>query len=312
MQLRLKALVLTAAAVLMAACDWDDFGGFGNAQAYKEEFHQTHALKAGGRVALENFNGSIEIRGWDQDTVDISGTKYGSTPELRDSIKIEVSASPDTVRIRTVRPGERRGNCGARYVLRVPRKVELDSISSSNGSIRVEEIEGLARLRTSNGGINTANIHGTLDVTTSNGGVEVRDTEGPVSVRTSNGRVRAEGVRGAFDASTTNGSIQARLEKSDPHRPVRLETSNGSIDLRMEEAVQDVRATTTNGGITLRLPGSLSARVRARTSNSSISTEFDVRQEGANSKHRLEGAIGAGGPTLDLTTSNGGIKLLRL
>jgi DUF4097 and DUF4098 domain-containing protein YvlB len=94
---------------------------------------------------------------------------------------------------------------------------------------------------------------------------------------------------------------------------VKLETSNGSIEATLAELnSNDVRATTSNGSITLRLPSKAGARVQARTSRSAISTEFDVRTEGAVEKNRLDGLIGAGGPLLDLATSNGSIRLLRL
>jgi hypothetical protein len=63
----------------------------------------------------------------------------------------------------------------------------------------------------------------------------------------------------------------------------------------------------------VRMPSSAGAMVRAHTSNSSITSDFDVSvHSGMISKHRLEGKIGAGGPLLDLGTSNGGIKLLRM
>jgi hypothetical protein len=73
----------------------------------------------------------------------------------------------------------------------------------------------------------------------------------------------------------------------------------------------DVRVSTKNGGITLRLPESTNARVVARTSNSSITTDFEITAHGEISKNRLDGVIGAGGPLIDLSTSNGGIRLLR-
>ena len=256
----------------------------------------------------------MEIAGWEKDSVDISGTKYGASEALRDSIKIDIVATADTIRIRTVRPYDRRGNLGARYVIRVPRKTELDPITSSNGSMKVEGVEGVARLRTSNGSVRTVKLRGNLEVSTSNASIDVVDLDGPANVKTSNGRVSAEGVRGAFEATTSNGGIRAHLAKSEARRPVRLETSNGGIELTMDSANEnDVRASTSNGGITLRLPDTIGARVRAHTSNASISTEFDVRREGStSSRNHLEGTIGAGGPTLDLSTSNGSIRLLKL
>ena len=94
--------------------------------------------------------------------------------------------------------------------------------------------------------------------------------------------------------------------------PVRLESSNGHIDLTMD-AVREVKATTSNSSITVHMPSSANATLDAHTSNSSISCDFDVSVHGGMiSKHRLEGNIGKGGPLLDLGTSNGSIKFLKL
>jgi hypothetical protein len=59
------------------------------------------------------------------------------------------------------------------------------------------------------------------------------------------------------------------------------------------------------------MPEGTNARISARTSNSSIDTEFEVRAQGELSRNRLEGQIGSGGPLFDLTTSNGRIHLLK-
>jgi hypothetical protein len=50
----------------------------------------------------------------------------------------------------------------------------------------------------------------------------------------------------------------------------------------------------------------------AHASNSSISTEFEVATQGTLDKHHLEGKIGAGGPAIELSTSNGSIRLMKL
>jgi DUF4097 and DUF4098 domain-containing protein YvlB len=72
-----------------------------------------------------------------------------------------------------------------------------------------------------------------------------------------------------------------------------------------------VRVSTSNGGITVRLARAVNARLMARTSNASISSDFDVTERGASDKHRLEGTIGSGGPVLDLSTSNGSIRVVK-
>ena len=255
MQIRARLSFLIATAALLSSCDLDEIGSFGNSQAYQKDFHYSYASKPGGRLAIDNSNGSVEITGWDQDKVEIDGTQYGSTPELRDAIKIDVVASGDLVQIRTIRPSDRHGNMGARYIIKAPRKVNLDRIVTSNGSVKLDDIEGTVRVRTTNGSVRAARVRGNLEAQTSNGTVEARDLDGPATIRTTNGRVHADGVRGALQASTSNGSIYARMVKPEPHRAVRLETTNGGIELTMDSLEDnEVRASTTNGGITVKLP----------------------------------------------------------
>ena len=313
MQVRRDILLLAALAAVLSGCDLDEIASLGNAHAYEKDFHQHYPLKSGGRLSLESFNGSVEINGWDEDQVQIDGVQYGSTARLRDAIQIDVVASGDAVQIRTIHPVDSRGNMGVNYVIKAPRRVSLDRIATSNGAVKIDSLEGVLRVRTTNGSVHATRVRGELEVQTSNGAVEVRDLDGPATLRTTNGRVWADGIRGALQASTSNGGIQARMHQPEPHRPVKLSTSNGGIELTMD-SLQDneVRATTSNGGITVKLPSKIGARLRARTSQSAIHTDFEVVREVLDGKNRLEGVIGGGGPTLELTTSNGAIRLLKL
>jgi len=278
-------LILVALGAALTGCDIDS-------HAYEKEFHQYYPLKSGGRLSLENYNGSVEIRGWDQERVEIDGVQYGASVRLRDAIQTDVVANGDSVRIRTLRPMEFRGSTGVKYVLKVPRRVNLDRVVTTNGSLKLDDLEGIFRVRTSNGAVRASRLRGDLEVQTSNGPVEVSDLEGPAIIR------------------TTNSRIEARLHKPEPHSPIRLSTTNGGIHLTMDAFDHnDVRANTSNGGITLKLPAQAGARVHAQTSHSSIQSDFDLNSDG---KNRLEGTIGGGGTTIDLTTTNGTIKLLKL
>lgn len=308
MRMHMRTICLALLAILLAACDdWDfDSGG-----RYRQDFHFSYPLTAGGSVQLENSNGSVEISGWDQNTVDIDGTKYAGTEERLREIRIDVTPSPNAIAIRTVPPFDRHGSYGARYVIHVPRRTDLANIVSSNGSIRVETIEGPAYLKTSNGSVHASQIQGSLDIQTSNGSVDAYSVTGDTKLRTSNGSIRAEVRKGVFEATTSNGAIEARVMEPDANQ-VRLESTNGHIDLTLE-AVREVHADTSNSSITVHLPESAGANLRARTSNSSINSDFDVTVHGGIvSRNRLEGAIGAGGPTLDLETRNGRINLMKL
>jgi DUF4097 and DUF4098 domain-containing protein YvlB len=310
MRAKLLLPILAAALLGLAACDFEDFGGF---DRYRQDFHYTYPLKSSGRLLVETFNGSVEVSGWDQPTVDISGAKYAATQQAADALKVAIDNSPDSVSIRVTRPSDRRGNMGARFVIKIPRAAFVDRIFTSNGAIRTQDGNGPARLRTSNAEIRVQALHGGLDAQTSNSSVELMDVDGDAKIHTSNGHIRTQGLRGALEASTSNSSINARLEQVPAGRPVRLETSNSSVELSLPaNFANDIRVSTSNSGITLHMPYQVNAHVTARTTNSSISSDFEVRMQGEFSKNRLEGVIGNGGPLIDLSTSNGSIRLLKM
>lgn len=262
---------VAAGMLLLSGCDIEDFSG----ARFERDFHYGFPLSAGGKVTVETFNGGVEISGWDQDTIDISGTKYGPTQQLADSLEVNVDHTPDSVSVRIQRPSMHHGNIGARLVMKVPRKAVVDYVTTSNGAIRVLDAAGPARLHTSNGGI------------------------------------RVTGLNGGIEAQTSNGGITAELDRVDG--PIRLDTSNGSIEVRLPQRIREgIRAHTSNGGITVRLPEGLDARVSAHTSNAHVTSDFDVRMQGEIERNRLDGVIGNGGPLLDLSTSNGSIHLARM
>lgn len=266
----LLAPALAAGLLSLSGCYIEDFTG----PHVSRDFHYSYPLAANGKITVEAFNGSVEISGWDQNVVDISGTKHARSEQALDDLEIAIDHTANAVGIRSRRPYDGHGNQGVRFVIKAPRNAVLDRITSSNGSIRVADLAGPARLKTSNGSIHV------------------------------------DGLSGGIEAQTSNGRIEATLEAA--NGPVKLDTSNGSVEVRLPAKFDDdVRVHTSNGSITVRAPESLNARVTARTSNSSIKSDFDIRSRGEINRHHLEGVIGAGGPLLDLSTSNSSIHITR-
>ena len=304
--------------VLLAGCDIHE--ALADSQKYTEDFHFVHALKPGARVEVEGFNGSVEIYGWDQDQVEINGSKHASSKADLAEIKIEIAHTPDTVTIKTVRPdwqrgsaGWRRGNRGVKFRIHVPRRVQLDRLATSNGAVRVEGVEGPGRFRTSNGPISLTGYKGNIEAQTSNARIDLERFSGSAVLISSNGSIEAKGIKGFLEATTSNGPIEIETAELDPARSVKLETSNGPITLTLgAKGGPDVRVRTSNGDIAVRLLDGAGARVRAHTSNSTITSDLPLSNVSNMSKTNLEGAVGSGGgPLLDLTTSNGHIRLAR-
>src|SRR5947208_12058727 len=101
-----------------------------------EEFHQTYAITADGRVELDNINGDVHISSWDRNEVKVDAIKYADTKEGLEEAKIEVDAGTDSISIRTKYPshnntwnwGSHNNPASVEYTLTVLRNVRLDEI----------------------------------------------------------------------------------------------------------------------------------------------------------------------------------------
>ena len=109
-----------------------------------------------------------------------------------------------------------------------------------------------------------------------------------VSLRTQNGGIEGRGVASALDASTVNGGIT--LDLAGVPGDVRLMTVNGGIRLDLPADVNaELDATTINGGVIVSERLALAATERARL--------------------HVAGRINAGGPTIEVRTTNGGVRI---
>lgn len=300
---------MAGAALFLTGCDIDDIN-IGNMDKFRQDFHFADAMQPGSTLELETTNGSVEITGWDQNKIEVTGTKYAINKEILDSVKIEFDHSGNNMRIRTVAPSRTRGY-GAKYIVKVPSKMILDRIRSSNGSVTVDNIVGSARVNTSNGSIKLHKLTGDATLETSNARVELGLVTGRMRLNTSNGSIDVQDCDGAIDADTSNSRVHVALANPTPNTTVRLSTSNGGIDLELGKfASNPVVANTSNGSITVKLPGSVDARLIASTSNGSITNELmDGAQVSKVSKTRQEMTLGKGGPLIDLSTSNASIHI---
>lgn len=191
----------------------------------REEFHQSYPLSANGRVSVENINGGVRIAVWDQNEVKVDAVKRAYRRERLDEAKIEVSATADSVRIKTEYPdrdqtftdeeGRRYNNpATVEYSLTIPRRARIESVEVINGSL---DIDG---------------------------------AEGDVKASSINGYVKARSLMGEVRLSTVNGGLEATFTKLDTAKPITLNSVNGGIVLVIpSDGNAQVRAGTVHGGI---------------------------------------------------------------
>lgn len=189
--------------------------------ALTEEFHQTYALTANGRVELDNINGDVHISSWDRNEVKVDAVKYADTKERLDEAKIEIEARNDSISIQTKYPnhdhtwnwGSHNNPAGVEYTLTVPRAARLDEIKLINGEL------------------------------------DINGVSGEVNASCINGRLEAHNLAGRARLSNINGKLDARFDQLAGQR-VELNSVNGSVDLTIpSDSNAEVEATTVSGNI---------------------------------------------------------------
>lgn len=229
-----------------------------------QDFRKTLEIDSG-TLEVYNANGSVEIRGWSKNVVDIQATKKTShgQDEL-DKVDIVVTTK-DGIVVRTER--ENNARVSVNFMIRVPQGVAVRYVENSNGGILLEETKGNSSLNTSNGEIVVRDVDGYLEANTSNGKIDIKGTRGIRDVSTSNGSVRVEipKIDDDVDISTSNGSVDLYLDK-DLDANLDLRTSNGKI------SVHDLEVMMSNSSST-RFKGKMGkggSMVQVSTSNGSI------------------------------------------
>lgn len=128
-----------------------------------------------------------------------------------------------------------------------------------------------------------------LNLKTHNGGIHLADLRGNIDFDALNGGVTLQRLAGDVHGHTTNGGLHVELAGN------RWDGQGMNVD-------------TTNGGVKMDIPSSYSAHIETSTVNGGVDVEFPVTVKGRIDKN-LSFDIGSGGPTVRVTTTNGGVRI---
>ena len=158
---------------------------------------------------------------------------------------------------------------------------------AGSGSIHIDGVGGNLQVKTGSGSIDASAVRGAIIASAGSGRIELEQTgEGDVSVESGSGGVRVRGVKGGLSISTSSGSIRAE-----------------------GEMVSDWTLEASSGGVTVELPPDASFELDAHTSSGNIDSERPISVTGSISRKALRGAVGSGGPRLEIETSSGSIVI---
>ena len=130
-----------------------------------------------------------------------------------------------------------------------------------------------------------------LNIKTYNGGIAITGVHGNIQFDAMNGGVSLKGLGGDVEGKTMNGGLNVDLAGD-----------------RWDGTKLDAR--TTNGGVNLTMPERYSAHFETATVNGRLNVDMPMTVRGEIGR-KLTTELGAGGPTIHVETTNGGVNVKR-
>jgi len=318
----LLALVLSLAAAMAA-----------RPALASDDGHFDRTLTVTGAVDLDVQTGSgeITVRTGDSSKVEIHGRIHANHGWLGGNAEQsihEIEANPpieqngNTVRVGHIENHDWKNNISISYELVVPAQTKLHSESGSGDQV-VQGIAGPADASSGSGSVRLSNIGGETHARTGSGDIELNGIHGAAKAIAGSGSIHAIGIAGALTASSGSGSVKFEqtaagdveigtgsgdVEVKGAKGAVKVQTGSGSITAQ-GDPTGDWRLHTGSGNVSVELPPQASFNLLARTSSGSIDTNREIAVQGKLSPRELQGKVGGGGPTVELSTSSGSIQI---
>ena len=202
-------------------------------------------------------------------------------------------------------------------------------IRSSSGDITAEDIRaGTIALSVSSGDITMKRISGeAVSLKASSGNIEIDDTraENQMRIGVSSGDVLIGSVIGkSTELKLSSGKLRIGSLDSEETRidsssgSIAIASARGGLDLSggsgktligMETVERPIRIDVSSGSVELKLPPEAGFNTRLSTNSGSIRSDFEIIGDAAADKHLVEGRVNGGGPPVEIRGSSGGIEL---
>jgi DUF4097 and DUF4098 domain-containing protein YvlB len=233
-----------------------------------------------------------------------------------------------------------RSSCYVNYHVLVPEKIKLH-VSSTSGEIKISNISGPAEASSTSGDVWMKGTRGSLNVETTSGNVDISMIEGDVTVSGTSSDLKIFDVRGNVNISSTSGNVSAEsvvgsVWIDNASGDLFLKRIGGNINattvsgsmvieqieggLHLESSSGDMEVTTkilppyeyygetSSGDIHFSLPKDSNAEVKLETTSGELDCRLPLNLSTV-SRNLLKGNLGTGGPSLNLITTSGNIKL---
>jgi len=208
-------------------------------------------VRSGGMIEFNlSTGGSIEITGWNRETVRISARIGGNDADI---VTLNMNETPKGVLVESDYAEKRRStSTDIVLTVNVPSVFDVD-IDSMGGSVSIEGVEGTFSGKTMGGSLTLNELKGELQLTTMGGRVTLTNSDVDGKVTTMGGKALVEDVFGDVKVKSMGGNVvRRRVTRTNGDSigdQVNITTMGGSIDV--PEAPSGANVHTMGGDITV-------------------------------------------------------------
>ncbi|KKP35593.1 MAG: hypothetical protein UR26_C0003G0066 [candidate division TM6 bacterium GW2011_GWF2_32_72] len=123
-------------------------------------------------VEIENINGPINVKSWNKPKIVIEAIKKGPEENF-DDVEVICTFKKDNAYIKTKKTTDKT-KIIVEYNLMVPTKTNFRIISSENGPIKIQQVEGIINANTQNGNIEILDAKNTVLAQSKKGNIKIK------------------------------------------------------------------------------------------------------------------------------------------
>lgn len=281
--------------------------GLAASPAFADDVNEIMDADSDGTVTVSNVSGSVEVRGWSRNQVEVTG-ELGSRVE-----ELIFERDGDEILIKVKVPRNSNGGISSDLSIRVPVASSLQ-VHTVSADITVSDVEGEQELESVSGDIATEAHAADIELGSVSGDIEVQGDNKAIRSRlnTVSGDIDTDRLAGEITAESVSGDVSAingRFERAS------LNTVNGEIVYHaalLDSGRLDVE--TVNGSVDIEFDGEVSARFDIETFNGAIRNCFcpdSVRTSRYAPGRELKFTEGGGSGRVTINTLNGSIRLCK-
>ncbi len=256
------------------------------------------------RAQIENFAGSLVIRGWPGNTVRVTGTLGRDVEALRferrgDRLEIVVE----------LKNRKRGGAVSSHLEIQVPLGMDLQ-VETVSAEVTLDGLNGSLRVETVSGDVSVEGAPYEVEIETVSGNVQVLAPTQRLQVEAVSGDVRLVGVMGHVKVATVSGDIDIR---SGQMRGLQADVVSGDLNFSgAPSAGSHLEMSSHSGDLLLSLPPSTAATFEVQTFSGDIDNQLGPaarRTSRYTSAKELVFTLGGGGAQVDIESFSGHISL---